>query len=178
MKKKMTGKQIAEYGLLIALAMVLSYVEFLIPFSVAVPGVKLGLANIVVVFALYRLGKTEAFVISMLRVLLMTFMFGNAFALFYSLSGAILSFAVMLLLLKINRFSHIGVGIGGGVAHNIGQILCAMVLLGTKQIAYYLPVLLISGTLAGIAIGVIAGILINRVKPGGAAKKSSGKQAN
>ena len=176
MKKKMTGKQIAEYGLLIALAMVLSYVEFMIPFSVAVPGVKLGLANIVVVFALYRLGKTEAFVISILRVLLMTFMFGNAFALFYSLSGAILSFAVMLLLLKTKHFSHIGVGIGGGVSHNIGQILCAMVLLGTKQIAYYLPVLLVSGTIAGIAIGVIAGILINRVKPDGSAKNSSGKE--
>lgn len=165
MKKRLTEKQLAEYGLLIALALVLSYVEALVPFSVAVPGVKLGLANIVVVFALYRLGKAEAFTISILRVLLMTFMFGNAFALFYSLSGAVLSFGVMLLLLKIGRFSSIGVGIGGGVFHNIGQILCAMALLGTKQIAYYLPVLLISGTVAGIAIGVIAGILIKRVKP-------------
>lgn len=164
MKKHMTGAQIAEYGLLIALAMVLSYVEFLIPFSFAVPGVKLGLANIVVVFALYRLGKTKAFVISILRVLLMTFMFGNAFALAYSLSGAILSFIVMLLLLKIGRFSPVGVGIGGGVAHNVGQILCAMVLLETKQIVYYLPVLFVSGTLAGIAIGVISGILIERIK--------------
>jgi len=160
----MTGKQISEYGLLIALAMVLSYVEFLIPFSVAVPGVKLGLANIVVVFALYKLGKVEAFVISILRVLLMTFMFGNAFALIYSLSGAILSFAVMLLLLKTGRFSPVGVGIGGGVSHNIGQILCAMALLETKQIIYYLPVLFISGTIAGIAIGVISGILIERIK--------------
>ena len=164
MKKHLTGRQIAEYGLLIALAMVLSYVEFLIPFSVAVPGVKLGLANIVVVFALYRLGKTEAFVISVLRVLLMTFMFGNAFALMYSLSGAVLSFAVMLLLLKIGRFSPVGVGIGGGVSHNVGQILCAMVLLETKQIIYYLPVLFISGTIAGVAIGVISGVLIDRIK--------------
>ena len=164
MKKRLTGKQIAEYGLLIALAMVLSYVEVLIPFSVAVPGVKLGLANIVVVFALYRLGKPEAFVISMLRVLLMTFMFGNAFALMYSLSGAILSFVVMLLLLKTGRFSPVGVGIGGGVSHNIGQILCAMVLLETKQIVYYLPVLFSSGTIAGVAIGVISGILMDRIK--------------
>lgn len=164
MKKRMTGKQISEYGLLIALAMVLSYVEFLIPFSFVVPGVKLGLANIVVIFALYRLGKVEAFVISVLRVLLMTFMFGNAFALMYSLSGAILSFAVMLLLLKTGRFSPVGVGIGGGVSHNIGQILCAMVLLETKQIIYYLPVLFVSGAIAGIAIGVISGILIDRIK--------------
>ena len=164
MKKRLTGKQIAEYGLLIALAMVLSYVEVLIPLSVAIPGVKLGLANIVVVFALYRLGKTEAFVISMLRVLLMTFMFGNAFALAYSLSGAILSFVVMLLLLKTGRVSPVGVGIGGGVSHNIGQILCAMVLLETKQIVYYLPVLFISGTIAGVAIGIISGILMDRIK--------------
>ena len=163
MKNRMTGKQLAEYGLLIALAMVLSYVEFLIPFSVAVPGVKLGLANIVVVFALYRLGKVEAFVISIIRVLLMTFMFGNAFALMYSLSGAILSFLVMLLLLKTGRFGEVGVGVGGGVSHNVGQILCAMVVLQTKQIAYYLPVLLVSGTIAGVAIGVITGILIKRI---------------
>lgn len=164
MKKRLTGRQIAEYGLLIALAMVLSYVEFLIPFSVAVPGVKLGLANIVVVFALFRLGKTEAFIISMLRVLLMTFMFGNAFALAYSLSGAVLSFAVMLLLIKTGRFGPVGVGIGGGVSHNIGQILCAMVLLDTKQIIYYLPILFVSGTIAGIVIGIISGILMDRIK--------------
>lgn len=164
MKKRLTEKQIAEYGLLIALAMVLGYVEFLIPFSVAVPGVKLGLANVVVVFALYRLGKTEALVISILRVLLMTVMFGNAFALAYSLSGAILSFIVMLLLLKTGRFSPVGVGIGGGVSHNVGQILCAMVLLETKQIIYYLPVLFISGTIAGIAIGIISGVLMDRIK--------------
>ncbi len=174
MKKKQTGKRIAEYGLLIALAMVLGYVEMLIPFSVAVPGVKLGLANMVVVFALYRLGKTEAFVISILRVLLLTFMFGNAFALFYSLSGAILSFVVMLLFAKTGRFSTVGVGIGGGVSHNIGQILCAMVLLGTKQIAYYLPVLLVSGTIAGIAIGIIAGVLIKRIDPERKAKGDRG----
>jgi len=164
MKKHLKGKQIAEYGLLVALAMVLSYLEALIPFSFAVPGVKLGLANIVVVFALYKLGAAEALGISVIRVLLMTFMFGNAFALFYSLSGAVLSFAIMLLLLKTGRFSSIGVGIGGGVAHNIGQILCAMLLLGTKQLIYYLPVLFISGTLAGIAIGVISGILTQRIK--------------
>ena len=172
MKKILTGKQIAEYGLLIALALVLSYVEYLIPFSFAVPGVKLGLANIVVVFALYRLGWKEALTISLLRVLLMTFMFGNAFALAYSLSGAVLSFGVMLLLLKTKRFSSIGVGIAGGVSHNIGQILCAMVLLETKQIASYLPVLLVSGTLAGVAIGIIAGILIARIDPRGKSKKS------
>lgn len=165
MKKKMTGKQIAEYGLMIALAMVLSYVEFLIPFSVAIPGVKLGLANIVVMFALYRLGTPQAFVISMLRVFLMTFMFGNAFALMYSLSGAVLSLIVMLLLLKTGKFGPVGIGAAGGVAHNIGQILCAMVLLETSRLVYYLPVLFVSGTIAGVVIGIIGGILINRLDP-------------
>ena len=108
-KKKLTTRQLAEYGLLVALAMVLSYVEYLIPFSSAVPGVKLGLANIVVIFALYRLGPGPAAAISFVRVLLMTFMFGNAFALFYSLSGAVLSLTVMLLLKKTGKFSPVGV---------------------------------------------------------------------
>lgn len=165
MKKQLTGKQIAEYGLMIALAMVLSYVEFLIPFSVGIPGVKLGLANIVVIFALYRLGIPQAFVISLLRVFLMTFMFGNAFALMYSLSGAILSLFVMVLLLKTKRFSPVGVGAAGGVAHNIGQILCAMVLLETNRLVYYLPVLFVSGTIAGVLIGIISGMLITRIHP-------------
>jgi heptaprenyl diphosphate synthase len=163
MKKQLTARQIAEYGLLIALAMVLSYVEYLVPFSVAVPGVKLGLANIVVLFALYRLGRIQAITISLIRVVLMAFMFGNAFALMYSLSGALMSFGIMLLLLKTGRFSSIGVGIGGGVSHNVGQILCAIVLLGTNRLIYYLPMLLVSGTIAGIVIGIIAGILIKRI---------------
>lgn len=173
MKNRFSGRQIAEYGLLIALAMVFSYVEFLIPFSVAIPGVKLGLANVVVVFALYRLGKMEALVISIIRVLLISFMFGNAFALAYSLSGAVLSFALMLLCLRTKWFSPVGVAIVGGVSHNIGQILCAMVLLETKQIISYLPVLLLSGTIAGVAIGIIAGKIINRVRPNTAANDSS-----
>ena len=165
MKKHLSGRQIAEYGLMIALAMVLSYVEFLIPFSVAIPGVKLGLANLVVMFALYRLGIPQAFVISLLRVLLMTFMFGNAFALIYSLSGAVLSLAIMLILYKTGKFSPVGVGVAGGVSHNIGQILCAMVLLETNRLIYYLPVLFVSGAIAGAVIGIIGGNIIKRLDP-------------
>lgn len=165
MKEALTGKKIAEYGLMVALAMVLSYVEFLIPFSVAVPGVKLGLANIVVIFALYRLGISQAFIISLLRVLLMSFMFGNIFALMYSLSGAILSLLIMITMKKTGRFTPLGVGAAGGVAHNIGQVLCAMVLLETREFIYYLPLLLISGTITGIIIGLIGGIIIERLNP-------------
>ena len=164
-KEPLSARQISEYGLLVALAMVLSYVEYLIPFSSAVPGVKLGLANIVVIFALYRLGPGASAVISLVRVLLMTFLFGNAFALFYSLSGAILSLAVMILLKKSGKFSALGVGAAGGVCHNVGQILCAIVVLETGKLAYYLPVLLVSGTLAGIGTGVAGGILIKRIDP-------------
>lgn len=163
MKNRMSSKTLAAYGLFIALSMVLSYVEFLVPFSFAVPGVKLGLANIVTMFALYRLGKTQALVLSLVRVLLVSLLFGNAFALLYSLSGAVLSYLMMLLFIKTGRFGPIGVGIVGGVSHNVGQILCAMLLLETKRIVYYLPVLLISGTLAGLVIGLLAGMLVNRI---------------
>ena len=164
-KETLSTRDIAEYGLLVALAMVLSYIEYLIPFSSAVPGVKLGLANIVVIFVLYRLGPGPAAVISLVRVLLMTFLFGNAFALMYSVCGAVLSLAVMLLLKKAGKFSPVGVGAAGGVCHNIGQILCAMVVLETEKLAYYLPVLLVSGTLAGIGTGIVGGILIKRIDP-------------
>lgn len=164
-KKKRSAAGLAEYGLLTALAMVLSYVEYLIPFSSAVPGVKLGLANIVVIFALYRLGPGPAALISFVRVLLMSFLFGNAFALMYSMSGAVLSLLVMLLLKKTGKFGPVGVGAAGGVSHNIGQLLCAMLVLETEKLAYYLPVLLVSGTLAGIGIGVVGGILIQRIDP-------------
>ena len=163
MKKEFTARQTAEYGILIALAMILSYVEYLLPFLPAVPGVKLGLANIVIVFSLYRLGGVSAAVISLIRILLMALLFGNGFALFYSLTGAILSLSVMLILKKIGRFSPVGVGAAGGVSHNIGQLLCAIALLGVNQFIFYLPVLLVSGTVAGILIGVVADILLKRL---------------
>jgi len=163
MRKGFTARQIAEYGILIALAMILSYVEFLVPFLPAIYGIKLGLANIVVVFSLYRLGGGSAAVISLIRVLLMAMLFGNGFALIYSAAGAILSLTVMLLLKKFGHFSPIGVGAAGGVTHNIGQLLCAMFLLGVDQFIYYLPVILVSGTIAGVLIGAMADILLKRL---------------
>ena len=162
---RFSTKAITTCAVLAALALALSYLESFFPPLLPLPGVKLGLANIVVIFALYRLGPGPAAVISFVRVLLMTFMFGNAFALFYSLSGAVLSLTVMLLLKKTGKFSPVGVGAAGGVTHNIGQILCAMVVLETEKLAYYLPVLLVSGTLAGIGIGIVGGILIKRIDP-------------
>ena len=161
----MKASKMAQYALLIALALVLSYVEALVPFSFAVPGIKLGLPNLVVVFALYRLGVKEAAIISALRVALVSFMFSGMLSMAYSLCGAALSLALMALLKKTGKFSAVGVSVAGGVAHNVGQILCAMALLGTARIAYYLPVLLLSGVAAGVVIGIVSGLLVDRVKP-------------
>lgn len=150
-------------GLLTALAMIFSYIEFLIPISLGIPGIKLGLANLVVVTALYVMRPHEAFLINIVRILLSGLLFGNSMSLIYSISGGVLSFFVMLALKKTNGFSVFGVSIGGGVAHNIGQILAAMLILENVMIAYYLPVLLIAGILTGLLIGFLASRIIPQV---------------
>ena len=158
------SRALTRYALLVALAMVLSWLESMVPLSLVVPGVKLGLANLVVIFALYRLGPRQAAVISLVRVLLVTLTFGNAFGLAYSLAGAALSLAVMLLLKRSGKFSLLGVSIAGGVCHNIGQILVAMAVLGTAELIWYLPALLIAGTVAGVCIGAAGALVTARVK--------------
>lgn len=159
----MKSKTVAVYGMCVALAMILSYVEALIPLSIAVPGVKIGLANIAVLFALYKLGGRAAFVISLLRVFLVSVLFGNAMTLIYSIAGAFLSLVVMLLMKKSGAFGTLGVSIAGGVAHNVGQIAVAAIVLETVGLMYYLPPLLVSGTVAGVAIGAVSAILIKRI---------------
>ena len=160
----MDAKKVARYGLLLALALVLSYAESLVPLSVAVPGVKLGLPNLVVFFALYRLGVKEAATLSILRVVLVSFLFGKAYSLWYSLAGAVLSFAVMLLMKKTGLFGYLGVSVAGGVCHNLGQITVAMLVLRSTAVVYYLPVLLVSGIAAGIAIGAAGAVLVKRIQ--------------
>ena len=159
----MNSKRIAHYALLIALAMVLSWLESLIPVSSAVPGVKLGLTNLVVLFALYRMGPWDALSMSLIRVVLVSLTFGNAFAFAYSFAGAALSFLIMWALKKSGKFSTVGVSVAGGVGHNIGQILVASVVLDSGGIFYYLPILLISGILAGVGIGLAGAVLIERL---------------
>ncbi len=159
----MPAKRIALTGLLVAAALVLSYLEQLIPVFVAVPGVKLGLPNVVIVFALYRLGFKQAALISLIRVFLVAFTFGNTFSLVYSLAGAVLSLALMGILQRSKRFSLTGVSVIGAVSHNLGQILVAIVLLETASLIYYLPVLLLTGTVAGVCIGLLAGVLCKRI---------------
>lgn len=163
----MKAKRLALCGLLTALALVLSYLESLVPLgslSFFVPGVKLGLPNLAILFALYRLGFKEAAVISLVRVLLVSLLFGNVFSLAYSAAGAALALAVMGLLRRSGKFGTAGVSVAGAVAHNVGQILVAMAVLETGAIAAYLPVLLLTGTAAGVAIGLVSAVLIGRIK--------------
>lgn len=160
----MKTKKLVTLALLTAVAMILSYLESLIPLNLAVPGIKMGLANLAVIFVLYRIGFKEACIVSILRILWLAILFGNVMTLSYSIVGAALSLTGMGLLKKLDRFSEIGVSVTGGILHNIGQILTAMVLMDTAQIIYYLPILLISGVVSGTVIGVVSAILVKRVK--------------
>ena len=157
-------KNLARYALLVALAMALSWLESMIPLPGLLPGMKVGLANLVVVFALYRMSPRDAASISLVRVLLASAAFGSAYSFAYSLVGAALSLAVMAGLKKLDQFSIVGVSAAGGVCHNIGQLLVAAAVLETVRLGWYLPVLLASGTLTGAAIGAAGGIVVERVK--------------
>lgn len=157
-------KRIALLGLTVALAMIMSYIEVLFPLNFAVPGIKMGLANIVIVFVLYRMSLADAVTVSLVRVFLVSLLFGNFMSLAYSFTGAALSLALMAILKKTEKFSVVGVSIVGGVMHNVGQIAMAVILMGTAQIAYYLPVLVITGTVTGVLIGLVSALVINRVK--------------
>lgn len=159
----MSTTKIAKYGLLIALAMVLSYVESLVPAFFAVPGMKLGLTNVVVLFALYAMDFKSAIFINMIRILLVGFMFGNGVSILYSLAGGILSGMVMLLFKRFTSLRIVTVSIAGGVAHNLGQILVAMLMLQTKAIAWYLIILWFTGIGAGIVVGVISSEVVKRL---------------
>ena len=157
-----TGK-LTVMALTTALAMILSFIESQIPAFVAVPGVKVGLANIAVVFALYKLGWKEAVAISLVRVVLVSMLFGSLASMFYSLAGAVLSLIGMGLLKMSGKFTEIVVSVAGGILHNIGQIAMACLILETDVLRYYLPFLLLSGTVAGVVIGVISAIMVKRI---------------
>lgn len=154
----------AYFGVFTALALIFSYVETLIPIHIGIPGVKLGLANLIVVIALYRIGVRESYVLSVLRVILAGFLFGNLFAILYSLAGGLFSLTVMAFLKKTEKFSVLGVSMAGGVFHNIGQLLMAAIVLESLSITYYLPVLLISGIVTGLLIGIVANEMLKRVR--------------
>ncbi len=155
--------RVAYFGIFTALALIFSYVETLIPISFGIPGVKLGLANLIIVIVLYKTALKDACMLSVVRVLLAGFLFGNYFSIIYSLAGALLSLFVMAMLKKAGGFSVIGVSIAGGVSHNIGQLIVAMLVVETFQVAYYVPVLLTAGLITGCVIGILAQEMLRRL---------------
>ena len=157
------NKKIAALALTISFAMILSYIESRIPPFVAIPGIKVGLANIAVIFTLYKFGVKEAICVSLLRVLLVSMLFGTPVSMIYSISGAVLSLSAMMLLKKLTPLKEVAVSVSGGVMHNVGQIAAASFMLSTNVVVYYLPFLILSGTVAGIAVGIVSAILVKRI---------------
>ncbi len=163
MNKK--SQRVALLGLFTALAMVLAYVEILLPpLFTAIPGIKLGLPNIAIIFVLYRMGVWDAAAVSFVRILAVSILFGNPMTFAYSVAGGLLSLTAMALLKHFDFLSMIGVSVAGGVLHNVGQILMAMLLLETAELGYYLVVLAVTGTISGILIGLCGGFAVKRVR--------------
>jgi heptaprenyl diphosphate synthase len=157
------GRRVALTGMMASLALIFSYVEVLFPFNAGIPGVKLGLANLVPLIILYRLDARYAFAANLIRVILAGLLFSGLFAALYSLAGSLASFLVMYLLKKTRLFSVIGVSTAGGVFHNLGQLIVAMLAVSGPQLFHYMPVLIISGMIAGIIVGIGAAILLDRI---------------
>ena len=162
MMKKLKIGDIAFIGIMVAGAMILSYVESF--FTVGIPGLKLGMPNIFVIVVLYKYGPWHALSLSVVRSLLSALLFGSVMSLWYSLAGALLSLLVMSLLVKTKFFSEIGISIAGGISHNIGQIAVAILVTGVKEIAFYLPILAVGGTVAGVVVGICAHFLYKVAK--------------
>lgn len=157
-------KKIALMGLLTTLALIASYVEVLLPIPIGIPGVKLGLANLVIVWALYTLKPQEVLMVNVLRIVLVGFLFGSMSMIIYSFAGALLSFVCMWLAKKTGVFSIYGVSIVGGIMHNIGQLIVAMLVLETLNLVYYGPVLILTGLVTGLLIGIVSAEVLKRVK--------------
>lgn len=159
-----TSRKLAYLGLCTAVALILAYVEVLLPpLTFAVPGIKLGLPNIAIIFVLYRYGVRYAAMVSFVRIAVVSILFGNPMTFAYSAAGAILSLLVMAILRRMDVLSTVGVSVAGGVFHNVGQILMAMWLLGTAELGYYLIVLAITGTVSGIFVGLCGGMAVKRI---------------
>lgn len=157
-------KKVAYFGVFTALALIFSYIESLIPINFGIPGAKLGLANLMVVIVLYKMGAKEAYMLSMVRIVLSGFLFGNLFGILYSLAGGILSLSIMTLLKKTDKFSIIGISMAGAVFHNIGQLIIAGIVVESANVIYYMPALLIVGLATGLVIGIISSETIKRLR--------------
>lgn len=159
----MSRKEVAYYGVFTALAAIASYIEAILPLSVGIPGIKLGLANIIIVAMLYLVSAKAAICISIIRILIVGFLFGNFSVIIYSLCGGILSFLVMWAAKRTSKLSVMGVSVLGGIFHNMGQIIAAGFTVGFTAISGYIPVLIISGTITGLIIGLISKQIIQRL---------------
>lgn len=159
-------RKIAYLGLFSGAAILLGYVESLIPIFAAVPGMKLGLANLAILLVLYQYGLREAVAVQVVRILVIGFLFGNLFSIVFSMAGGMLSLLVMWILKRIGGFSMIGVSVAGGLAHNIGQICMAAMVVENFQIFYYLPILMVSGVITGVLIGILSGEIRKRILTG------------
>lgn len=162
--KRSTANRVAHIALMTSLALIFSYVEAIIPYNPGIPGIKLGIANVVTVIALYKYGWKDAACVSALRVVLAGLLFNGMFGMLYALSGAAVSFVGMLLLKRTKLFSTVGVSMAGGVLHNLGQLLVAAALIEDLRMFFYFPVLLFSGIISGIAIGIAATLILKRLK--------------
>lgn len=159
----MNNKKNAYLGLFAAVAIIFGYVEFLFPFFAGIPGIKLGLANLAVLFILETYTWKEAAVVSAVRIVVIGFLFGNMFTIIYSLAGAALSLFVMTLMKKSSGFSILGISVAGGVSHNIGQLMVAALIVENTSLLYYAPVLLISGVITGLLIGILTKEVTKRI---------------
>ena len=155
--------RVAYFGVFTALALIFSYVESLIPINFGIPGVKLGLANLITLIALYKMSVKETYIISIARVVLSGFIFGNLFAILYSLAGGLLSLTIMTWFKRSDKYSIYGISMAGGVFHNVGQLIMAMLVVESVTIAGYLPVLLVSGLITGLVIGVVSEETLKRI---------------
>ena len=151
------------FGIYIALALIFSYIELLIPINFGLPGAKLGLANLVILIVLYNSGWKDALIVSVVRILISGILFGNAFSIVYSMVGGIFSLFTMIVLKKTNKFSMIGISAVGGVTHNIGQLFVAMVVLETVSVRYYLSLLILVGLFTGIIMGIVSKEVLKRL---------------
>jgi len=157
-------KELTFLALCTAAALILSYIESLIPpITSLVPGIKMGLPNIAVIYVLYRFDFTKAAYVSFLRVFIIMLLFGTPVTLAYSAAGAFLSLFVMALLKKLNFLSPVGVSVAGGISHNLGQILMAIFLLGTAELGYYMIILALTGTISGIFVGLCGSFILKRI---------------
>ncbi len=160
-------KKTAYLGMFLALALICSYVESLIPFNFGIPGIKIGLANIVVIMMLYTVGMKSALLVSISRILLAGLLFGNLFSILYSLSGGLLSFFCMMMLKRTGRLRIISVSAVGGITHNFGQLCMAALVVENVRLFYYFPALLLAGVVTGVLIGAAAQEVLLRLPKNG-----------